>query len=67
MIRRLAFTAAASTDITDAYEWYESQRVGLGEEFQIVRQSRGIPRVVQLAKHPGVREHLPGVPASQFE
>lgn len=33
MSRRLAFTPAASADIARAYDWYEAQRAGLGEEF----------------------------------
>ena len=33
MTRTLAFTGRATTDITDAFEWYERQRSGLGDEF----------------------------------
>jgi plasmid stabilization system protein ParE len=29
----LIFTSEVEWDISDAYEWYEEQRVGLGEEF----------------------------------
>jgi hypothetical protein len=28
-----SLTPAASEDVTEAYAWYESQRIGLGEEF----------------------------------
>jgi len=34
MTRALAFTGRATTDITDAFEWYSRQRSGLGEEFR---------------------------------
>jgi plasmid stabilization system protein ParE len=34
MTRTLAFTGRATTDITDAFEWYARQRSGLGEEFR---------------------------------
>ena len=34
MSRSLQFTPATSADITDAYDWYEGQRAGLGEEFR---------------------------------
>ena len=34
MRRQLGFTPAASADIADAYEWYEAQRPGLGEDFR---------------------------------
>jgi plasmid stabilization system protein ParE len=34
MTRTLAFTGRATTDITDAFEWYSRQRSGLGEEFR---------------------------------
>ena len=34
MKRKLAFTSRASADIEKAYAWYESQRRGLGAEFQ---------------------------------
>ena len=34
MSRRLAFTPATSADIADAYDWYDAQRPGLGEEFR---------------------------------
>jgi len=32
--RPLQFTAATRADIADAYDWYEEQRTGLGEEFR---------------------------------
>ncbi len=31
----LAFTERATRDITDAFEWYEAQRFGLGDDFVI--------------------------------
>ncbi len=34
MSRPLQFTPATSADIADAYEWYEGQHAGLGEEFR---------------------------------
>ena len=34
MTRSLAFTGRATTDITDAFEWYERKRSGLGDEFR---------------------------------
>ncbi|MBA3404781.1 MAG: type II toxin-antitoxin system RelE/ParE family toxin [Gemmatimonadaceae bacterium] len=34
MSRKLAFTARASADIEDAHAWYDSQRPGLGSEFE---------------------------------
>ncbi len=34
MSRPLQFTAATRADIADAYDWYEEQRTGLGEEFR---------------------------------
>ena len=34
MSRRLAFTPATNADIADAYDWYDAQRPGLGEEFR---------------------------------
>jgi plasmid stabilization system protein ParE len=33
VIRSLAFTERAAVDIQDAFEWYDMQRAGLGEEF----------------------------------
>ena len=30
---RVVVRPAAAADIEDAYQWYESQRTGLGEEF----------------------------------
>jgi plasmid stabilization system protein ParE len=33
MAAELIVTPDAEQDLTQAYEWYESQRVGLGEEF----------------------------------
>ncbi len=33
MTARLVFAREAARDIEEAYGWYESQRVGLGEEF----------------------------------
>lgn len=33
MTRRLRLTPATSNDIADAYQWYEAQRPGLGDEF----------------------------------
>lgn len=33
MTRRLALRPRAESDIRSAFEWYESQRAGLGEEF----------------------------------
>ena len=32
-MKRVVVRRAAAADIEDAYEWYESQRPGLGEEF----------------------------------
>jgi plasmid stabilization system protein ParE len=32
-VKQLVVRPAAAADIADAYEWYESQRAGLGEEF----------------------------------
>jgi plasmid stabilization system protein ParE len=32
-VKRVVVRPAAAADIEDAYEWYESQRPGLGEEF----------------------------------
>ena len=34
MRRSLAFTSRAGQDVEEAYRWYESQRVGLGSEFE---------------------------------
>ncbi len=33
MSSALAFTARARTDISNAFKWYETQRIGLGDEF----------------------------------
>lgn len=33
MIAELITTAEAEQDITEAYAWYESRQIGLGEEF----------------------------------
>jgi plasmid stabilization system protein ParE len=32
-VTRVIVRPAAAADIEDAYQWYESQRLGLGEEF----------------------------------
>ena len=32
-MKRVAVRPAAATDIEDAYQWYEAQQLGLGEEF----------------------------------
>jgi plasmid stabilization system protein ParE len=32
-VKRVVVRPAAAADIEDAYEWYESQQPGLGEEF----------------------------------
>jgi plasmid stabilization system protein ParE len=32
-VKRVVVRPAAAADIEDAYQWYESQRPGLGEEF----------------------------------
>jgi plasmid stabilization system protein ParE len=32
-LKRVIIRPAAAADIEDAYQWYESQRPGLGEEF----------------------------------
>jgi len=46
--RSLAFTPLASTDIEEAYRWYEAQRPGLGDEFRaalnVIGQLRRDPR-----------------------
>ena len=34
MSRTLQFTEATRADLADAYDWYEEQRAGLGEEFR---------------------------------
>ena len=36
MKREVRFTPLAAKDIEEAFEWYESQRVGLGSEFEAV-------------------------------
>jgi plasmid stabilization system protein ParE len=33
MPRELIFTPEAEIDLSEAYDWYEGRRVGLGEEF----------------------------------
>lgn len=30
---KLIYREAAAADVQDAYEWYQAQRIGLGEEF----------------------------------
>jgi hypothetical protein len=32
-VKSLIFRPAAAADVEEAYDWYESQRTGLGEEF----------------------------------
>lgn len=38
-MKRVVVRRAAAADIEDAYEWYEPQRPGLGEEFLAALQS----------------------------
>jgi hypothetical protein len=35
MAAKLVFAPEAELDLAEAYDWYESRRIGLGEEFPI--------------------------------
>jgi plasmid stabilization system protein ParE len=52
----IRFLKAAQVDITGAYEWYESKRPGLGEEFaetleKLLSRILNRPGLFALAKH----------------
>ena len=61
-MKRVVVRRAAAADIEDAYEWYESQRPGLGEEFLAAlksTQSRVLEQPVAYpVLHRGTRRAL---------
>ena len=63
MTYSLAFTERAATDIINAFEWYEAQRSGLGDEV-IAALNRTFELLQQMPSagpevHAGLRRVLP--------
>ena len=55
MTRRFIVSPRAERDVQAAYQWYESQRVGLGEEFlSAVEQKLSAVRAFPEARDPAV-------------
>jgi plasmid stabilization system protein ParE len=49
-VRDIVVLAEAEAEATDAYSWYESQRVGLGDQFLVaVRETIGFIQETPLA------------------
>ncbi len=63
MTYTLAFTERATADITDAFEWYEAQRFGLGDDFRLAL-NRTFELVQQMRnagpRHVGASRVSPG-------
>lgn len=47
-MKRVVVRPAAAADIEDAYQWYESQQPGLGEEFLVALSAT----CDQIVEHP---------------
>ena len=60
-MKRVVVQPAAAADIEDAYQWYESQQPGLGEQFLTALRSMQERLLITLNRFPSCTA-TPGAP-----